>query len=120
MNKKTFKALIKHILLNDGATLDSDGAFLSLNSGYVVSVKQYNIKIKNIKTLSLKTFNKLLRTAKNNGLYAGVWYNRAGRYYDIDLNIITADKTTAIIKARANKQRAIYDLKNNTSIYINY
>ena len=90
MNKKEYKTLINYILKNDGATLDAGGAFISLSAGYVVSVAGY------------------------------VWYNRAGRYYDIDLNIITADMLTAFIKARANKQRAIYDIKNNNSILINY
>ena len=120
MNKKEYKTLINYILKNDGATLDAGGAFISLSAGYVVSVAGYNLKLKKITALKLKTFNKLLTIAKNNGLYVGVWYNRAGRYYDIDLNIITADMLTAFIKARANKQRAIYDIKNNNSILINY
>ena len=120
MNKKDFKKLINHIRKNDGATLDAGGAFISKNAGYVVSVAGYNLKIKNLTSLKLKTFNYLLNTAKKNGLYVGVWYNRAGRYYDIDLNIITADILTAVIKARINKQRAIYDIKNNKTIFINY
>ena len=120
MNKKEYKRLISYILKNDGATLDAGGALVSMTAGYVVSVAGYNLKLKDIKNLKLKTLNKYLNIAKNNGLFFGVWYNRAGRYYDIDLNIITSDLKTAIIKARANKQRDIFDLKNINSIYINY
>lgn len=120
MNKTQYKLFIKYVLLNDGATLNHSGALVSFNNGYTISTKKHNLKIKNIKMLSLKTLNKLLNIAKSTGLYVGVWYNRAGRYYDIDLNIIAQDITTATIKARANCQRAIFDNKNLSSIYINY
>lgn len=120
MNKKEYKKLIIYILKNDGATIDAGGALVSINSGYVVSDKNYNIKLKNITSLKLKTLNKLLKIAGVFNLFIGVWYDAKNKRYEIDANYIINDLQRAVITARRNKQRAIYDLKNNNNILINY
>ena len=120
MDKKQFKRLINYILKNNGATINASGALVSMAGGYVVSDKKYNLKIKNITNLKLKTINKLLKIAGAFNLYVGVWYDGKNKRYEIDANYILKDLQHAVIKARANKQRAIYDLKNNIDIIISY
>ena len=52
------------------------------------------------------------------GLYIGLWLDSDVMYVDVSIHII--DYLEALEVARNNEQLAIYDLKNNDSIYLNY
>lgn len=114
---KKLKAIKNVIINNEGATLKSNLKKASLKSGYMVSLpgieKQLNINDLTIKTL--KTYSKLARS--KNG-FVGFWLDNNILYIDISINI--KDRFEALQKARQWKQKAIYNIKLNNCIYLNY
>ena len=57
---------------------------------------------------------------KKNNLFVGVWYDEKTQCYYIDISMIINKKREAERIAKDNKQLALYDLKENKSIYLNY
>ena len=125
MNKEKIK---EYIIKNNGVSLNSKGELINNNFGYIVSVEQYTSTTKNINDAIdiLLNYTKCLDIVKNKntiksfvcGVCAGVWLSD-GVYY-IDINIIYKNKEKAIQKAKKEKQKAIFDIKNNKDINLNY
>lgn len=109
---------IKRIIENKGETLTKELKKAELKRGYVVSLEGTETQTKGddyqaiIKAIEEK---QAIIKDKNN-MYIGLWLDSNIMYIDISINI--SDKVEALEFAKYNKQLAIYDLKNNNSIYL--
>lgn len=109
---------IKRIIENKGETLTKELKKAELKRGYMVSLEGTETQTKGddyqaiIKAIEEK---QAIIKDKNN-MCIGLWLDNNIMYIDISINII--DKVEALEFAKYNKQLAIYDLKNNDSIYI--
>ena len=113
MTLKQLKNYVKH---NDGATIDATtGDIALLKAGYMVSVAGFETKT-TLRRLSYRQVKYYLKEAKKRGAFLGLWLDGDTLYIDISENIALLGD--AVIKARDNKQLAIYDIKNTTSIYL--
>lgn len=115
------KTILNNLVLNGGFTVDSKLQVADVNAGYMVGgfSKEYKIKSKD---LNIKTFTKLIkklqREALKNDLFIGGWYKCDNNIYYIELSKHINLEFEALRLGRKFKQLAIYDLKNNKSIYI--
>lgn len=111
--------MIKEILKNGGATLDVNYNNFNAGAGYMVSLFGYETKlnIDNIDGIKKEIENKKTEAQKNKA-YIGLWVDNGLMYLDISKHII--DYNEALETARENEQLAVYDLKNNKSIYLSY
>lgn len=116
MNKKQLNIIKNYIEINGGATLDNRLNFTALKYGYMVSLQGYELKT-TLKNLSNKMIKKYQKIATEKNAFIGFWMDGGALYLDISINIL--NKMQAIATGRKNKQLAIYDLKENQSIYIN-
>jgi|GEM_PF-2510348 hypothetical protein len=109
---------IKRIIENKGETLTKELKKAELKRGYMVSLEGTETQTKGddyqaiIKAIEEK---QAIIKDKNN-MHIGLWLDNNIMYIDISINI--QDKTEALEFAKYNKQLAIYDLKNNDSIYL--
>ena len=111
--------MIKEIIKNGGATLDTNYNNFNANAGFMVSLYGYETKINinNIKAIK-KEIETKKEEAKKNNAYIGLWVDNGLVYVDISKHII--DYNEALETARDNEQLAVYDLKNDKSIYLSY
>lgn len=109
---KSIKSIYKLILKNGGFTKD-----LKHNSGYMVSVKKFE---KTLKIDDFKTFKKLykeyVKTAKILNAFVGVWVDNNIIYLDISYHFYHYKK--AFEYGTQQQQKAIYNIKENKSIYL--
>lgn len=112
--------MIKTIIKNGGATLDCNYNNFNASAGYMVSLYGYETKISinNIEEIKKEILKKmeLIRTKK--GCFVGLWVENDLLYIDISKHI--EDYNKALEVARNNQQKAVYNLKNDKSIYLNY
>lgn len=123
MKKEVLKDIKEYIKENKGITLDINTMKnTTINTGYSVSLAGYETKEKSIdKTMEIvKDYIKAVKNLNKNNLFVGVWYDEKTQYYYIDISMIISKRREAEKIAKENKQLAIYDLKNNDSIYLNY
>lgn len=111
---------ILEIIKNGGATLDYNYNDFVSNRGYMVSIQGQEIKVdKNDVQGIKKEIDKKREFIKDKrGLYIGLWLENEIMFIDVSIHII--DYLRALEIGRNNRQLAIYDLKNNDSIYLNY
>lgn len=111
--------IIKEMIKNGGATLDCNYNNFNSSVGYMVSLYGYETKINinNIEDIK-KEIETKKEIAKQLNAYVGLWVDNGLMYVDISKHII--DYNEALETARNNEQLAVYDLKNNDSIYLNY
>lgn len=111
---------IKDIINNGGITLDIDGEKMTKTEGFMVSIygEEVQVNVDNEEGI-LKAINEKLEKIKKlnkESLYVGVWLDNGVIYVDISIHII--EKNEALEFGKNNKQIAVYDLKNNQSLYI--
>lgn len=116
MNKKQLKMIKNYLAINGGATMDHQLNFTALNGGFMVSLQNYEKKT-TLKKLNNKTIKQYQKLAKEKNAFIGFWIDGDVLYIDLSVNIL--NKMQAIATGRKHKQFAIYDLKENKSIYIN-
>lgn len=111
--------MIKKIIKNGGATLDTNYNDFNASTGFMVSLYGYETKINvdNIEAIKKEMENKKTEAEKNNA-FIGLWVDNGLMYLDISKHI--KDYNKALETARENEQLAVYDLKNNVSIYLSY
>ena len=111
---------IKRIIKDEGATLDYNYNDFKSDRGYMVSIKGQEVKVNknDIKGIKREIDKKREFIGNKKGLYIGLWLDSDIMYIDVSIHII--DYLEALEIARNNEQLAIYDLKNNDSIYLNY
>lgn len=123
MKKEVLKDIKEYIKENKGITLDINTMKnTTKKSGFSVSLAGYETKEKSLnKTMEIvKEYIKVVKKINKKSLFVGVWYDEKTSYYYIDISIIVNKKREAERIAKENKQLAIYDLKENKSIYLNY
>ena len=113
-NKK-LEDLKKLILKEGGATLTSNLQKTLLNKGFMVSLAGSESKIK-VDDLSIELLNYYKKIAKENGAFIGFWMDCGILYVDCSINILSLEEAQKI--GRSNDQLAIYDLQNQTTIYL--
>lgn len=93
----------------------------NLKNGYMVSLKDYEVKkyCRNLKSFkdNLNLYYERNKLELFNNLFLGIWIEKNTFYFDISCNILNFKK--AIDMARNNNQLAIYDTVNCKSIYLN-
>lgn len=108
---------LKNIISNKGATLDGNGQDLKASRGFMVSI--IGTEVKTDANGLKKALDKKIEEIKGQkGLFCGAWLD--GDTWYIDTSILIQDKKQAIKIGLQNNQLAIYDLKNNDSIRLNY
>lgn len=105
----------KYVLKNGGLTLNSHGLKADLKSGFMASYEKSE-KTLDLKDLSSEIIAGALKEASKKRAFLGLWLNDNILYIDLSINI--KDLSQALEFARANKQLAIYDIKNDKSIYL--
>lgn len=103
----------KYIDQNGGATMSPDLNIVSLKAGFVVSLNGFETKARRITKKLLKKYQKL---AYMHGAYIGAWVDNNTIYLDLSINIL--DMQQAINEGVKNKQLAIFDIENKTSLYL--
>lgn len=109
---------IKKIIENKGETLTKELKKADLKRGFMVSLEGAEVQ-KNVNDINgiKKAIEEKQEIIKSkNNMFIGLWLDNDIMYIDISINII--DKVEALEFAKYNKQLAIYDLKNNDSIYL--
>ena len=116
LNNKMIKEMIK----NGGATLDVNYNNFNASAGYMVSIKGHEkrININDIENIKKEIVKKMELVKNKKGYYIGLWVDNGLMFIDISKHIIKYARALEV--ARNNKQLAIYDLKNDKSIYLNY
>ena len=111
---------ILEIIENKGATLDKEYNDFKSNRGYMVSLQGQEIKVdkNDIQGIKKEIEKKKEFIKDKRGLYVGLWLEGDIMFIDVSIHIINYLKALEV--ARENDQKAIYDLKNNDSIYLNY
>lgn len=111
---------IIEIINNGGATLDQNYNNFSSNNGFMVSIKGQEVKIdkNDIKGIQEEIKKKKEFIGNKKGLFIGLWLDNDTMFIDVSIHIINYLEALEI--ARNNEQKAIYDLKNNNSIYLTY
>ena len=112
MNLKQIKSVVNTY---KGATLDQSLNQATVNSGYMVSLKDHELKT-STKSLTSEVLKEYKKLAKHNDAYVGFWLDNEDLYIDVSINI--QDRKKAIKIAQENKQLAIYDCRNGVSIYV--
>ena len=107
---------LKEIVQCGGATLTKELKALKKESGFMVSKIgcEKTFTFDNLEDLEKEVIN--YRNKLKNNEYIGLWVDNNIIYLDISKYYTTKDK--AIKSGIKNKQLAIYDLKNNKSIYL--
>lgn len=109
---------IKKIIFEGGATLNKYGEDFVSDKGFMVSVFGAEFKTTDEGTAKSKIEEYIEKIQTQEGLFVGVWVDEGEVYVDLSIHIL--DYNEALEVARNNKQKAIFDLKNKTSIYLNY
>lgn len=111
---------IMEIIKDEGATLDSNYNDFKSDKGFMVSIKGQEVKVdkNDIQGIKKEIEKKREFIKDKKELYIGLWLDSDIMYIDVSIHII--DYLEALEVARDNDQLAIYDLKNKTSIYLNY
>lgn len=101
-----------------GATLNKHGEDFIKNEGFMVSLFGAEFKTTDEETAKNKIEEYIEKIQTEEGLFVGVWLDEGEVY--VDLSIYILDYNEALEVARNNKQKAIFNLKDKTSIYLNY
>lgn len=112
--------MLDEIIKKGGATLTATLDNASLKYNYMVSLYGYEATFKVDDTEGLKEGLKAYqkKASGKKDLYIGLWVNDGLVYLDLSINI--CKKRDALRIGKQNKQKAIYDVKNNKDIKIKY
>lgn len=120
MNNKMIE-LKNEILKNEGLTINKELKNANLKNGFMVSIMGYEFTSYNIDDIMNKMIEYKDIIKDKNNYYIGVWIDKENNnliYLDISKNI--AKSRDAITEAKRNYQKAIYNIKDNKSIYLDY
>ena len=106
--------MLAKILKNGGATINARGEFVSLKSGYQVSVRDLGrVRTEDLTEDMVKT---VIEQGLSKGEYCGVWIDDGFAYVDISKRIST--KQEAMRLGREKKQLSILDWRKNKCLAV--
>lgn len=106
--------MLAKILKNGGATINARGEFVSLKSGYQVSVRDLGrVRTEDLTEDMVKT---VIEQGLSRGEYCGVWIDDGFAYVDISKRIKT--KQEAMRLGREKKQLSILDWRKNECLAV--
>ena len=106
--------MLSKILQNGGATINARGEFVSLKSGYQVSVRDLGrVRTEDLTEDMVKT---VIEQGLSRGEYCGVWIDDGFAYVDISKRIST--KQEAMRLGREKKQLSILDWRKNECLAV--
>ena len=108
MTREAYKQLLKHLLINHGATLDKNGKHAKINGGYFVAVKTL-IKVP-LNALLLSDINEALQEAQKNNNVDYVGFEVIDGFVSVEHSIHCANIATAKIYAEKYKQKRVFSL----------
>lgn len=128
IKKEILKDIKDYIIKNEGITLDIEKLQnTSIKNGFIVSLIDFEYKTKNIDEVinKITSYIDIINTLKNKEkvkktYFVGVWYNKDDGFYYLDISKHFEKLRDAKKFGEVNKQKAIYNLKDNKSIYLNY
>lgn len=128
IKKEILKDIKDYIIKNEGITLDIDKLQnTNIKNGFIVSIIDFEYKTKNIDEVinKITSYIDIINTLKSKEktkktYFVGVWYNKDDGFYYLDISKHFEKLRDAKTFGEANKQKAIYSLKDNKSIYLNY
>ena len=121
MKNNILEELKKEVLKNKGLTVNAELKNANLKNGFMVSLMGYEFTTYNIDEAIKKSVEYKDIIKNKNNCFIGFWIDEEDNnkiYVDISKNISSrrdAEKT-----AKKNMQKAIYNIKDNESIYLNY
>lgn len=117
VNLNNLKELKTFIENNGGCTLTSDLNMVNNKKGFYVSLKGFKYQTR-LNKLDLNTIKQYQKIALKHDAFIGAWIDEGILYLDISKHVKSKHK--ALKLARSNYQLAIYDIKNNKSVYIHW
>lgn len=128
IKKEILKDIKDYIIKNEGITLDIEKLQnTSIKNGFIVSLIDFEYKTKNIDEVinKITSYIDIINTLKSKEkakktYFVGVWYNKDDGFYYLDISKHFEKLRDAKKFGEVNKQKAIYNLKDNKSIYLNY
>lgn len=106
--------MLAKILKNGGATINARGEFVSLKSGYQVSVRDLGrVRTEDLTEDMVKT---VIEQGLSRGEYCGVWIDDGFAYVDISKRIST--KQEAMRLGREKKQLSILNWRKNECLAV--
>lgn len=128
IKKEILKDIKDYIIKNEGITLDIEKLQnTSIKNGFIVSLIDFEYKTKNIDEVinKITKYIDIINTLKSKEkvqktYFVGVWYNKDDGFYYLDISKHFEKLRDAKKFGEVNKQKAIYNLKDNKSIYLNY
>ena len=106
--------MLAKILKNGGATINARGEFVSLKSGYQVSVRDLGrVRTEDLTEDMVKT---VVEQGLQRGEYCGVWIDGGFAYVDISKRIST--KQEAMRVGKEKKQLSILDWRKNRCLAV--
>ena len=106
--------MLAKILKNGGATINARGEFVSLKSGYQVSVRDLGrVRVDDLTEDMVKT---VIEQGLSRGEYCGVWIDDGFAYVDISKRIGT--KQEAMRLGKEKKQLSILDWRKNRCLAV--
>ena len=110
--------ILEYIKENGGITLTEKGKKAELKKGFMVSLFGTEYKTENKKEMIDKVKEYLEKIKDNrNGLFVGVWLEE-GLYY-VDFSVCIIDRVEALEFGKKHKQKSIYNINEDSYIYIN-
>jgi hypothetical protein len=105
----------------EGQTLDFDSKLVFKDQGYFISHKSPSLilsvdKVKNMKRTELSGLLKNLYFKANSFDFIGYWIDKDTIYIDLSYHVL--NRSQAIFEGIKNDQKAIWDCKNETSIFL--
>ena len=128
IKKEILKDIKDYIIKNEGITLDIEKLQnTSIKNGFIVSLIDFEYKTKNIDEVinKITKYIDIINTLKSKEkvkktYFVGVWYNKDDGFYYLDISKHFEKLRDAKKFGEVNKKKAIYNLKDNKSIYLNY
>lgn len=105
--------MLEFVIKNGGATINKQGAIVTLKTGYQVSKKDIGKIL--VQDLTEQMINDIICYGLKRGEYVGIWIEDGFAYVDISVRIAT--KKDALQKGIELNQISIFDWKKTTCIY---
>lgn len=108
--------ILNYINNNGGITLNKESKKAELKRGFMVSLYGSEYKTNDKKEVLEKINEYINNIQDKKGLFVGVWLDGGFYYIDYSINII--DEVEALEFGKKNKQISIYNIKDNSYLYI--